>query len=400
MAMRTRGAKGEVTVHAPGLLGPWPRALAADIVRGLDAPGLVGLLARARPAGRPAWRSRADEPESFERLAFGAFGYPPGGPDVPAAALMWEGDAAGSESGGEGLSSSGIAADAFGPIGSSLVPLRADPVHLRPDLDAARLFDASHFALSRDEATAMAAALDRHFAPEGVRFEAPRPTRWYARLERQPDAEFQPPGGAAGLVDGVGAGGALPAGNEGSLWRRRMNEAQMVLHAHPVNQAREARGELAVNSVWFWGAGEPGPVPRRRFDEVVADDPLIRALARRSGARVRDLAEDPATPGNPETAGGPPGRRLVALGPGCLRAVLGRDVESWRRELMDAEERWFRPLLGAVTAGGFRRVVVDSGLRTGESVLEAGGRRARRPDVSVPTEGLAEFLLADDPARP
>ena len=383
MAMRARGAKGEVTVHVPGLLGPWPRALAADIVRGLDVPGLVGLLARARPAGRPAWRSRGDEPESFERLAFGVFGYPPGGSDVPAAALMWEGDAAGSESGGEGLPSPDIAADASGPSGLSLVPLRADPVHLRPDLDAARLFDASHFALACDEAAAMAAALDRHFAPEGVRFEAPRPTRWYARLERQPDAEFQPPGGAAGR----GAGGALPAGNEGSLWRRRMNEAQMVLHAHPVNQAREARGELAVNSVWFWGAGEPGPVPRRRFDEVVADDPLIRALARRSGARVRDLAEDP------ETAGDPPGRRLVAPGPACLRAVLGRDVESWRRELLDAEERWFRPLVDAVTTGRIRKVVVDGGLRTGEAVLEAGGRRARRPDVPVPAGGLAGFLL-------
>ena len=388
--MRARGAKGEVTVHAPGLLGPWPRALAADIVRGLDLPGLLGLLARARSAGRTAWRSRADEPESFERLAFGAFGYPPGGPDVPAAALMWEGDAEGSESGGEGLPSSGIAADASGPSGPSLVPLRADPVHLRPDLDAARLFDASHFALARDEAAAMAAALDRHFAPEGVRFEAPRPTRWYARLERQPDAEFQPPGGAAGR----GAGGALPAGNEGSLWRRRMNEAQMVLHAHPANQAREARGELAVNSVWFWGTGEPGPVPRRRFDEVVADEPLIRALARRSGARVRDLADDP------EIAGGPSGRRLVAPGPGCLRAVLGRDVESWRRELLDAEERWFRPLFDAVTTGRIRRVVVDAGLRTGESVLEAGGRRARRPEVPVPAGGLAEFLLAEEPARP
>ena len=372
MAMRTRGAKGEVTVHVPGLLGPWPRALAADIVRGLDVPGLVGLLARARPAGRPAWRSRADEPESFERLAFGVFGYPSGGPDVPAAALMWEHDAAGSPGGG-------VAA----PNGPSLVSLRADPVHLRPDLDAARLFDASHFALSREEAAAMAAALDRHFAPEGVRFEAPRPARWYARLERQPDAEFHPPGGAAGR----GAGGALPAGKEGSLWRRRMNEAQMVLHAHPVNQAREARGELAVNSVWFWGTGEPGPVPRPRFDEVVADDPLVRALARRSGARVRDLAEDPATAGDPSV------RRLVAPGPGCLRAVLGRDVESWRRELLDVEERWFRPLADAVTTGRIRKVVVDAGLRTGESVLEAGGRRARRPDVPVPAGGLAEFLL-------
>jgi len=378
--MMTRGAKGEVTVYAPGLLGPWPRALAADIARGLDVPGLVGLLARARPSGRRAWRSRAGEPESFERLAFAAFGYPPGGgPDVPAAALTWRHDAAGSSAGGA------PAADA-----PPLVPLRADPIHLRPDLDAARLFDASYLALARDEAAAMAAALDRHFAPEGVRFEAPHPTRWYARLEAPPDARFQPPG----AVVGRGPDGALPAGNEGSLWRRRMNEAQMVLHAHPANEAREARGELAVNSVWFWGAGEPGPSPRRRFDEVVADNLLVRVLARRSGARVRALAE------SPDLAGGSSGRRLVAPGSACLHAVLGRDVESWRREVLDAEERWFGPLFDALTAGRIRKAVVDAGLRPGEGVFEAGGRRARRPDVPAPDGVFAGFLLAAEPACP
>ena len=376
--------KREVTVHVPGLLGPWPRALAGDVVRGLELPGLVGLLSRARPAGRGrrprgSRGSGSADPASFERLAFGVFGYPAGGDDVPAAALTWERDAAGSRPGEA----------AAGPDGRFLVRLRADPVHLRPDLDAARLFDSSHFSLSRGEAASMAEALDRHFAPEGVRFEALHPIRWYARLEKAPDAVFRPPGAAAAR----GAGASLPAGNEGSIWRRRMNEAQMVLHAHPVNQAREARGELPVNSVWFWGAGEPGPIPRRRFHEVVADDPLVRALAGRSGARVRGFDEDP---GAGDEA--PAGHRLVALGDGCYRAVAGRDVESWRRELLRAEERWFRGLLDEAAAGRLRKVAVDAGLRTGEAVFEAAGRRARRRDVPAPPGGLAAFLLAEEPA--
>ena len=378
-AIRSTGAKREVTVHAPGLLGPWPRALAGDVVRGLDLPGLVGLLARARPAGRVR-RSGGEEPESFERLAFGVFGYPAGGGDVPAAALMWERDAAG-----------GRSEDAAGTHGRSLVPVRADPVHLRPDLDAARLFDASHFALSREEATSMAGALDRHFAAEGIRFEAPHPTRWYVRLEKWPDAEFHPPGAVAER----GAGAVLPGGNEGSTWRRRMNEAQMVLYAHPVNQEREARGELPVNSVWFWGAGALGPVPPRRFQEVVADAPLVRALAERGGVRVRGLDEEP---GAADEA--PAGHRLVAPGDGCYRAVAGRDVESWRRELLGAEERWFRTLFDEVTTGRIRKVVLDAGLRTGQAVFEAAGRRARRPNVPTPSGGLAEFLLADGPLSP
>ena len=378
--MRTRAAKREVTVHAPGLLGPWPRALAADIVRGLELPGLVGLLARARRAGR-ARRSGGAERESFERLAFGVFGYPPGGDDVPAAALMWERDAASARPGD---------AAAAGPDPRSVAPIRADPVHLRPDLDTAGLFDSSHFSLSRDEASSMADALDRHFAPEGVRFEAPHPTRWYALLdEKAPDTVFRPPGSVAAR----GAGGSLPAGNEGSVWRRRMNEAQMVLHAHPVNQAREARGDLPVNSVWFWGAGEPGPAPRRRFHEVAADDPLVRALAERGGVRAGGLDE---APGAADEAAA--GRRLVALGDGCYRAVAGRDVGAWHRGLLRAEERWFRPLLDEVTAGRIRKVTVDAGLRTSEAVFEAAGRRARRADVPAPPGGLAAFLLADDPA--
>ncbi|MBB5204281.1 hypothetical protein HNQ51_001595 [Inhella inkyongensis] len=50
-------------------------------------------------------------------------------------------------------------------------------------------------------------------------------------------------------------------------WLRRLqNEAQMLLHDHPVNQAREAQGRLRVNSVWLWGSGSalsrsPGSAP-------------------------------------------------------------------------------------------------------------------------------------------
>ena len=362
-------------MHVPGLLGPWPRALTGEVARGLDLPGLVGLLARARRFARSLRRAGAD-PESFERLAFGLFGYPSGEADVPAAVLMWPGDAARSLSG----RAEGRIAEAAPPVS-----LRADPVHLRADLDAARLFDSSCFALSADEATDLAGALDRYFAPEGIRFEVPHPDRWYVRCPARPDAVFHPPGAATG----TGVGGLLPAGNEGSIWRRRMNEAQMVLHAHPANEAREARGELPVNSVWFWGSGEIAPVPRTRFEEVRADDPLVRALAARSGARVRDLEE-------PEGPAESPSRTcLVAPGIALYRAVAGRDVEAWRRELLSAEEGWFRPLSEAMDGGGVRKVVIDAGLRSGEAVYEAAAPRWRRPSARSPGAGLARFLLSE-----
>ena len=89
------------------------------------------------------------------------------------------------------------------------------------------------------------------------------------------------------------------------------------------------------------------------------------------------------------------GHRLIAPGSGFYCAVLGRDVESWRRELLGAEERWFRPLLDEMTGGRLRRVAIDAGFRTGRAVFEAAGRRARAPSVRIPSGGLVEFLLAE-----
>lgn len=44
------------------------------------------------------------------------------------------------------------------------------------------------------------------------------------------------------------------------LLRRLQNEAQMVLHAHPVNAARSARGALTVNSLWLSQSGDASQV--------------------------------------------------------------------------------------------------------------------------------------------
>lgn len=48
----------------------------------------------------------------------------------------------------------------------------------------------------------------------------------------------------------------LPVGDGADQLVWLMNAAQMVLHKHPVNAAREKRGELPANSVWLWGHGK------------------------------------------------------------------------------------------------------------------------------------------------
>ena len=63
------------------------------------------------------------------------------------------------------------------------------------------------------------------------------------------------------------------------VWQRYLNEAQMLLANLPVNRARTARGEAAVNSVWFWGpqavATDLPPLAVRYH----GDDPILQALS-------------------------------------------------------------------------------------------------------------------------
>jgi hypothetical protein len=114
----------------------------------------------------------------------------------------------------------------------------------------------------------------------------------------------------------------------GAPWTALLTEIQMALHEHPVNEARE----LAVNSVWLWGAGVLPESAAGPWRSVSADDPLARGLARVAGMAARaaarsaedwlaDLPED--------------GRHLAVL-------------EGAAAEL---EAAWFAPLLTALRSG-------------------------------------------------
>ncbi|HET9483948.1 MAG TPA: phosphoglycerate mutase, partial [Xanthomonadales bacterium] len=78
----------------------------------------------------------------------------------------------------------------------------------------------------------------------------------------------------------------LPRGAGEARWRRLLNEAQVLLHQHPLNAARTAKAQLPVNSLWLWGAG---PVPdwvRTDVATVVSDDPLLVGLAKLANVTV------------------------------------------------------------------------------------------------------------------
>ncbi len=245
---------------------------------------------------------------------------------------------------------------------------RADPVHLRLMRDRLILVPGAALAIAAEEAAALCEALNRHFA--GLAFEAAQPSCWCLRLaDELPDFSLENPLELAGREVGF----AMPAGAH-----RLVNEAQMLLHAHPVNEAREARGEPAVNSLWLWGAGRAPRVPESPWQSVSAADPLVLGIARAAGTRDRLLparAQDwlERAPGE--------GRHLIVLD--ALRAPLALSQQAECRATIEAlEHDWFAPLLAALRAGrvGMVSVHVPDGAGASFETIRGDLRRFwRRP---------------------
>jgi hypothetical protein len=213
--------------------------------------------------------------------------------------------------------------------------MRADPVHLRVGRDNLGLADSATFEVSRADSEALVETLNRHFG-QTMLFYPMRPARWYVRLEKAPDMLTTPAAAARGAaIDEM-----LPSGPDAVRFHALMNEAQMLLHEHPVNAEREARGEPALNSVWFWGGGVIDAAKERPFSAVVGDDPLARGLALAAGIPARALPKDADSV-------------LAALGDeGLALVVLDAPREAQLRERRTALERdWFGPLLAALRSG-------------------------------------------------
>lgn len=158
--------------------------------------------------------------------------------------------------------------------------LRADPAHVRADMTGARVLAIGELGLSHDDAQALLAPLRPLFGDLGFQLSAPVPSRWYVALpaDAKPPA-FSPPEDVLG--DDLFS--HLPDGPDGRRWRALLNEAQVILHNHPVNEARTAAGKPTVNSLCFWGAGRLPDHVRSPYTGLASPDPELLSLAQLAG---------------------------------------------------------------------------------------------------------------------
>lgn len=155
--------------------------------------------------------------------------------------------------------------------------LRADPAHVRADINGARLLaTGAMLGLDASDAQALLPALRPLFGDAGFTLDAPHPARWYLRLPRESRLpHFSTPDIALG--DDVFE--HTPDAPEARRWRALLSEAQVVLHNHPHNTARLEAGRVAINSLWFWGGGTLPDQVTTRHPTLYSGDALLHGLA-------------------------------------------------------------------------------------------------------------------------
>ncbi len=291
-----------------------PQQVAAEACAGLVLPALGTLLARAKTAPLPV--------ESLEVWLCETFGVA-----------------------NQALAPITLRADGMEP--GAAYWLRADPVHLRLQRDQLILQDGGLLTVA--EAAQLCACLNAHFVADGLRFFAPHPQRWYLQADNAPEMSTY----SLAHVLGRDVHPYLPQGAGALRWHGVFNEIQMLLFEHPVNQARETRGELPVNSVWLWGGGRAVGELERPYAKVCGDSDLAAAFAQAAGIPYHSLPEDAS-----RFVAGDDGDVLMVC-EGLRSALRFGDLQAWRDGLQRFEQWCVQPLLEALRTGRIGRLSLE-----------------------------------------
>ncbi len=142
--------------------------------------------------------------------------------------------------------------------GLELPVWRLTPSHVTIGLDHAMLVDPGQLRLRDDESLALGQAAAELFREYGFTLHASSPSEWFLTGE----TSLALRGRGWRMAAGRNVDAYLPTGPDARLWRKMVSEVQMIWFRHPINEAREARAEPAVNMLWLDGRAHQNPAPQ------------------------------------------------------------------------------------------------------------------------------------------
>jgi len=299
-----------------------PQEISVDACAGLSVPALEKMLARAKPASLSSEIGSTGTLEEWLCRTFGIARQM----DEPIAPIT-------------------LMADGMQP--GSGYWLRADPVYLQ--MQRTQLSLHPDVPLNADEAAQLCASLNTHFAAEGLRFFSPHPQRWYLQMESVPDIVTHP----LAQVAGRNVQTYLPKGQNALRWHKVFNEIQMLFFEHAVNQAREARGDFPINSIWLWGGGHAVEQLARPYSKVCGDSFLAGAFAQAAGIPYQILPDD-LTQCVDDNEGD-----LLIVWEGLRRPFQQGDLHAWRDSVQCLEQSYITPLWKALRNGCIKQLSLN-----------------------------------------
>tara|TARA_Y100001936_G_scaffold249272_1_gene299196 strand:- start:25836 stop:26912 length:1077 start_codon:yes stop_codon:yes gene_type:complete len=228
--------------------------------------------------------------------------------------------------------------------------LRADPVHLRVEHDQVLLADSRTFNISLEEAYQFVEVINKYFSEDSIFSKYGDNNkkelisifplcsdRWYLCLKKTPLIHTH----ILSDVIAKNINDYFPYGPEEMFWKGILNEIQMLLHEHPLNQVREARGDLPLNGIWFWGGGITPKSVVSPYKYIWSNDIFLNSLVTASGVNLMELPHNMENWPHLNKSH----RQLIFLDSLYGKSQYG-DVYGWRESLKGLEKNWFIPALG------------------------------------------------------
>lgn len=220
--------------------------------------------------------------------------------------------------------------------------VHCDPVVIQTNRDHLLMLGNDLLEISEDEAEQIISDINAMYHDQPWQLIMLSPKQWVLELQEDPGIKTY----SLNTMLGKKVNEYMPAGEDTKPWHALLNELQMFLHSHPVNQARATNGLSTFNSVWFWGEGR---LPRNINNQVAkhwvqcwSNQTTTLALARLFNiprvdcpVNANEWLEHAITPG----------QHIMVID---TLESSGFDPFEWWQALSELNEQWLAPLIAAL----------------------------------------------------